>query len=91
MHYHKKGFWFREGSKTPMTLEDVETYLTNYTIKSIERSNGKYIWSLPGSIERDEHIDGITKLPYVDNRPNDHCPICLNEMVIHHINILMIR
>jgi hypothetical protein len=80
MHYHKKGGWFREGSETRMTLEEVETYLDDYSIKSIELSNGKYIWSLPGSIERNEYINGITKLPYVDNRSNDDCPICLNEL-----------
>jgi len=79
MYYTTDGDqWFREGSSTGLTLEDLESELGTRTIKSIE-SDGT-VWSIPGLDVRDEYTYEITNRPYVSSRSDDTCSICLEPL-----------
>jgi len=78
MYYTDGNNWFREGTSTPLTLEQLKLELATRTIKAIE-SNGT-VWSIPGLDIRDEDTYEITNRPYVSSRSDDTCSICLEPL-----------
>ena len=68
--------WFKEGSTTAITLGALRSLMDTRMIKSIESDDGT-VWSIPGTVDREEYIGSITSRPYVDNRSSDDCSVCL--------------
>ena len=71
--------WFKEGSTNAITLGALRSLMHTRMIKSIESDDGT-VWSIPGTVDREEYIGSITSRPYVDNRSSDDCSVCLSPL-----------